>query len=80
MFCQNVNTFSCLVVDLRSLRARYARVGVGGGGGGGGGGGAGGGGVVTSFATAPQREASGEALNNLLQTCFQSSRNLPPRN
>ena len=78
MFCQNFNTFSCLVVDLRSLRARYVRVG--GGGGGGGAGGGGGGGLVTSFATAPQREASGEALNNLLQTCFQSSRNLPPRN
>lgn len=27
MFCQNFNTFSCLVVDLRSLRARYARLG-----------------------------------------------------
>ena len=75
MFCQNVNTFSCLVVDLRSLRARYARVGVGGGGGKGKGKG-----VVTSFVTAPEREASGEALNNLHQTCFQSSRNLPPRN
>ena len=68
MFCQNFNTFSCLVVDLRSLGARYARVGGRGEA------------VVTSFATAPQREASGEALNNLLQTCFQSSRNLPPRN